>query len=120
MLTVLVVAVAGLTAYAFSQRQAATTAEGSAIKAEVDAITERNQADSREAAFVADQLRAQDPSAAAQLSVAGYRIAQTPQATASLLDVHRDLVGGADTGFGRTRAVGLAQPGPQAARRGGS
>ena len=85
-LTVLVVAVAGLTAYAFSQRQAATSAEGTAIKAEVAAITERNQADSREAAFVADQLRAQDPSAAAQLSVAGYRIAQTPQATASLLD----------------------------------
>jgi WD40 repeat protein len=85
-LTVLVVAVAGLTAYAFSQRQAATTAEGAAIKAEVDAITERNQADSREAAFVADQLRNEDPSATAQLSVAGYRLAQTPQATASLLE----------------------------------
>jgi WD40 repeat protein len=85
-LTVLVVAVAGLTAYAFSQRQAATAAEAAAIKAKVDAITERDQADSRAVAFVADQLRAQDPSAAAQLSVAGYRIARTPQATASLLD----------------------------------
>ena len=85
-LTVLVVAVAGLTAYAFSQRQAATAAEGSAIKAEGAAVLERDQADSREAAFVADQLRAQDPSAAAQLSVAAYRIADTPQATASLLD----------------------------------
>ncbi|MGD0702341.1 MAG: helix-turn-helix domain-containing protein [Trebonia sp.] len=85
-LTVLVVAVAGLTAYAFSQRQDATSAEASAIRSEVGAIGERDQADSREAAFVADQLRNTDPSAAAQLSVAGYRIAQTPQATASLLD----------------------------------
>jgi WD40 repeat protein len=85
-LTVLVVAVAGLTGYAFSQRQAATAAEAAAIRDEAGAIGERDQADSREAAFVADQLRAQDPSAAAQLSVAGYRIAQTPQATAGLLD----------------------------------
>ncbi len=85
-LTVLVVAVAGLTAYAFSQRQAATGAEATAVGAEAAAIGERDQADSREAAFVADQLRGTDPSAAAQLSVAGYRIAQTPQATASLLD----------------------------------
>jgi hypothetical protein len=85
-LTVLVVAVAGLTAYAFSQRQNATSAEATAIRAEVGALGERDQADSREAAFVADQLRGTDPSAAAQLSVAGYRIAQTPQAAASLLD----------------------------------
>ena len=85
-LTVLVVAVAGLTAYAFSQRQAATSAEAGAIKAAAAAVLERDQADSREAAFVADQLRAQDPAAAAQLSVAADRIAQTPQATASLLD----------------------------------
>ena len=85
-LTVLVVTVAGLTAYAFSQRQAATGAEASAVKAAAAAVLERDQADSREAAFVADQLRAQDPAAAAQLSVAADRIAQTPQATASLLD----------------------------------
>jgi WD40 repeat protein len=85
-LTVLVVAVAGLTAYAFGQRQDATSAEAAAIRAEVGALGERDQADSREAAFVADQLRGTDPSAAAQLSVAGYRIAQTPQAAASLLD----------------------------------
>ena len=85
-LTVLVVAVAGLPAYAFGQRQAAIHAEANAIRSAGDAITERNQADSREAAFVADQVRSQDPAAAAQLSVAGYRIAQTPQATASLLE----------------------------------
>jgi WD40 repeat protein len=85
-LTVLVVAVAGLTAYAFSQRQAATGDEATAIKAEVSAITERNQADSREAAFVADQLRGEDPSAAAQLSLSAYGIAPTPQAAASLLE----------------------------------
>jgi WD40 repeat protein len=85
-LTVLVVAVAGLTAYAFGQRQDATSAEATAVRAEIGAIGDRDQADSREAAFVADQLRGTDPSAAAQLSVAGYRIAQTPQAAASLLD----------------------------------
>ena len=75
-LTVLVVAVAGLTAYAFSQRQAATADEATAIKAEVAADHRTRPGDSRETAFVADQLRGQDPSAAAQLSVAAYRIAQ--------------------------------------------
>jgi WD40 repeat protein len=85
-LTVLVVVVAGLTAYAFSQRQTARRDAATAIKAEVDAITERNQADSREAAFVAEQLLNTDPLAASQLSLAGYRMAPTAQATASLLD----------------------------------
>lgn len=85
-LTVLVVVVAGLTAYAFSQRQTARTDAATAIRAEVDAISERNQADSREAAFVAEQLLNTDPLAASQLSVAGYRMAPTSQATASLLE----------------------------------
>ena len=67
---------------------------------------------------MADQLRAQDPSVAAQLGVAGYRIAPTPQATASLLDP-RGLVRHADPGLGGARAVGRAQPGPPAAGRGG-
>ena len=71
-LTALVVAVCSLAGYAFKQRQDATTAQ--------------NDANSREIAIEAGQVRSQDPSLAAQLSVAAYRIARTPQATASLLE----------------------------------
>ena len=71
-LTVLVVAVFGLAGYAFNQRQVATTA--------------RDDANSRQIAVEAGQVRGQDSPLAAQLSVAAYRIAQTPQATASLLE----------------------------------
>ena len=71
-LTALVVIV-GLTAgYAFSKRQ--------------DAITASNNATSRQLAVEAAQLRTTDPALAAQLSIAGYGIARTPQATAALLE----------------------------------
>jgi WD40 repeat protein/transcriptional regulator with XRE-family HTH domain len=78
-LTALVLAVAVLTVYAFRQRQAAGGARDAAIAAS-------QSANSREAAIEAGQLRAQDPSLAAQLSVAAYGVAHTPQATAALLE----------------------------------
>ncbi|HEY1698982.1 MAG TPA: helix-turn-helix domain-containing protein [Trebonia sp.] len=71
-LTVLVLAIASLSGYAFSQRAAADTAA--------------SQANSRDLAFTADQLRATDPAAAAQLSVSANEFARTPQSTASLLE----------------------------------
>lgn len=78
-LSVLVLAVGALTGYAFRQRQVAASAEAAAIAS-------RNAANSREIAFLADQLRTQDPAAAAQLSAVGYSYARTPEATASLLE----------------------------------
>jgi WD40 repeat protein/transcriptional regulator with XRE-family HTH domain len=78
-LTVLVLVIAGLTGYAFRQRQEAAAARNAAVAAS-------QNANSREAAIEAGQVRAQDPSLAAQLSVAAYGIAHTPQATASLLE----------------------------------
>jgi len=71
-LTVLLVAVCGLAAYAFQQRQTAATA--------------RDDANSREIAVEAGQVRSLDVPIAAQLSVAAYRIARTPQAVASLIE----------------------------------
>jgi WD40 repeat protein/transcriptional regulator with XRE-family HTH domain len=71
-LTVLVVVVVGLAGYSFQQRTAAATA--------------RDDADSREVAVMAGQLRDADVPLAAQLSVAAYRIARTPEADASLLE----------------------------------
>ncbi|HTU07011.1 MAG TPA: helix-turn-helix domain-containing protein, partial [Trebonia sp.] len=78
-LTALVIAIAVLSGYAFKQRQAAAAARDTAV-------TASQNANSREAAIEAGQVRAQDPSLAAQLSVAAYGIAHTPQATASLLE----------------------------------
>ena len=78
-LTVLVVAVCLLAGYAFKQRQQATAARDVAITAQQDA-------NSREVANEAAQLRALDPPLAAQLSVAAYGIARTQQATAALLE----------------------------------
>jgi WD40 repeat protein len=77
-LATLVLAVAGLSGYAFSQRSAARGAEGAALQAAA-------RADSRDVAFTADQLRSHDPAVAAQLSVSADEFARTPQATASLL-----------------------------------
>jgi len=71
-LTVLVVVVVGLAGYSFQQRATAATA--------------RDDADSREVAVMAGQLRGQDVPLAAQLSVAAYGIARTPEADASLLE----------------------------------
>ena len=71
-LAVLVVAVGTLAGFAFQQRQEATTA--------------RDDANSSEMALEADQVRGQDAPLAAQLSVAAYDTAGTPQATASLLE----------------------------------
>jgi DNA-binding beta-propeller fold protein YncE len=78
-LTALVVAVATLTVYAFRQRQYAFDQREAAT-------TASNDANSREVAIEAGQLRGVDPSLAAQLGVAAYGIAHTPQATASLLE----------------------------------
>ena len=71
-LVVLVVAVGTLAGFAFQQRQEATTA--------------RDDANSREMAVEAGQVRGQDAPLAAQLSVAAYDTADTPQAAASLLE----------------------------------
>src|SRR5262249_31532591 len=66
------VAAGGTALYAFGQRSSADAA--------------RNNANSREIALIADQLRGQDPALAAQLSVASYATARTPQATAAVLE----------------------------------
>ena len=71
-LTVLVVAVAGLTAYVFQQRQTVVAAQ--------------HDTSSGEAALEADQVRAQDPPLAAQLSVSAYGLVHSQLATASLLE----------------------------------
>ena len=66
------VAVGVLAGFAFQQRHAATVA--------------RDDANSREIALEAGQVRGQDAPLAADLSVAAYDTARTPQATASLLE----------------------------------
>jgi WD40 repeat protein/transcriptional regulator with XRE-family HTH domain len=71
-LTVAVLATVTLAGYAFQQREAATSA--------------RDNADSREVAIEASQVRGQSVSLAAQLSLAAYRIAPTAQARAALLE----------------------------------
>jgi WD40 repeat protein len=71
-LTALVLVTAGATGYAWEQRQSANTV--------------RNVADSRELAIEASQLRGQDVSLAAQLSLAAYQATRTPQALASVLE----------------------------------
>jgi WD40 repeat protein/transcriptional regulator with XRE-family HTH domain len=71
-LTVAVLATVAAAGYAFQQREVATTA--------------RNDADSREVAIEASQIRGQMVSLAAQLSAAAYRIAPTAQARAALLE----------------------------------
>lgn len=71
-LTVLVVAVVGLAGYSFQQRMSASAA--------------RDDADSRALAIMAGQVRGQNVPLAAQLSLAAYDIARTPDATASLLE----------------------------------
>jgi WD40 repeat protein len=71
-LTVLVLVTVGLAGYAFQQRQMATTA--------------KNLADSRSVAIEANEVRTDDPSLAAQLSLAAYRITPSSGALASLLE----------------------------------
>jgi WD40 repeat protein/transcriptional regulator with XRE-family HTH domain len=71
-LTALVLVVGGTAFYALGQRSSAVAA--------------RNNANSREIALIADQLRGQDPALAAQLSMASYATARTPQATAAVLE----------------------------------
>lgn len=71
-LTVLALTNAGLTGYVFRQREAANAA--------------RDNADSRELAIEAAELRGQDVSVAAQLSLAAYQTARTPDAVASVLE----------------------------------
>ena len=78
-LTALVLVTIGLTGYAFAQRQAANAARDSATAA-------RDNADSREVAIEAAQERGLNVSLAAQLSLAAFRIAGTPEARSSLLE----------------------------------
>jgi len=78
-LAVLVLLTFGLAAYSFDQRQAADTARDVATAA-------RDDADSREVAIEADEIRRQNVSLAAQLSLAAYRIAATAEARSSLLE----------------------------------
>ena len=107
-LAVLVLAVAGLSGYAFRQRSAAQTAAAAAVTAAA-------AANSRDVAFTAGQLRSQDPAAAAQLSVSAAAFARTPQSNASLIaSSGAASVARIDDSAGH-RAVGRAQPGPGAA-----
>jgi WD40 repeat protein/transcriptional regulator with XRE-family HTH domain len=71
-LTALVLVTVGLAGYAFKQRQMATAA--------------KNLADSRSVAIEANEVRADDPALADQLSLAAYRITPSAGALASLLE----------------------------------
>jgi len=71
-LAVAVLLAGGLTAYAFGQR--------------AQAASQRELATSRQIASEAAQLRGQDPGLAAQLSLAAFQAAPTPQARGALLD----------------------------------
>lgn len=51
-----------------------------------DAVAARDEALSRQIALTAERLRATDPNLAAQLAVAGYRVAPTTEARSTLLD----------------------------------
>jgi WD40 repeat protein len=73
-----------------------------AVVADRNATTARNQALSRQVAIEAQQLEATDPSLAAQLAVAAYRIAPTLQARSTLV--------GATSGEIPTRLVGPKGP----------
>ena len=70
-LAVVLLGTAALAGYAWQQRS--------------DAGQQRNQADSRQDAAEAMNLRSQDPTLAEQLSLAAYRMASTSQARGSLL-----------------------------------
>jgi WD40 repeat protein/transcriptional regulator with XRE-family HTH domain len=85
-LSALVLVAAGLAVYAFQQRHAASAAQSSAMAASQDAQQARNYANSREVAIEAAQQRKHNVALAAQLSLAAFRIARTPQARSSLLD----------------------------------
>jgi WD40 repeat protein/transcriptional regulator with XRE-family HTH domain len=78
-LTTLVLVTCGLAGYAFMLRAVANAARDSATAAKINA-------DSREVAVEADQIRPQNVALAAQLSLAAYRIAATSEARASLLE----------------------------------
>jgi WD40 repeat protein len=78
-LTVLVLAAAGLTAFAFEQQRAANQAEQAAAAGQ-------QAANSRAAAFVAAGTSVTDPGAAGQLAAAAYAVAPTAAATSALLD----------------------------------
>jgi len=72
MLSALLVVVAGLVVYVFQQRQSVTTAQ--------------HLTSAGNAALEADQIRGQDPSLAAQLSLSVYSLVHTEFATTSLLE----------------------------------
>lgn len=71
-LTILTLVAAALAGYALNQRDAATNAS--------------DQATSRATAVRADQLRGEDTATAAQLSVAAYRMSDTADSRASLIE----------------------------------
>jgi hypothetical protein len=85
-LSALVLVAAGLAVYAFQQRHAASAAQSSAMAASHNAQKARNNYNSRQVAIEAAQARKHNVALAAQLSLAAFQIARTPQARSSLLD----------------------------------
>lgn len=57
-----------------------------ATRSGADAVAARDEALSRQIALTAERLRASDPTLAAQLAVAGYRVSPTSEARSALLD----------------------------------
>ena len=85
-LSALVLIAAGLAVYAFQQRHAASAAQNSAMAVSHNAQKARNNYNSRQVASEAAQARKHNVALAAQLSLAAFQIARTPQARSSLLD----------------------------------
>lgn len=129
----------GLTAVVAALAVAAGTLAIVSVAARNNAVHARDMALSRQVAIEAARLRVSDPSLAAQLALAGYRISATPDARSALLDSSAVLTPTrilgqpgatalAVTGDGRTMAVSRAidgsvqlyslPPGGQAIRRG--
>jgi WD40 repeat protein len=101
-LTAALVLAAGLTAYAFVQRTDANTQRNLAT-------VQRDLATSRQIATETERIRGQDPGLAAQLSVAAYRTAQTPQARGALLETSGLLYPQRLTGVaGTVQAIALS------------
>ena len=100
---------------------AAVTLAGYAARAAPGAsVGARTDANSREVAAEASEIRGNDVSVAAQLSLAAYRISPTVPALSSLLEVIGRAGGRAAARFGRHRPGRRAEPrppGPRGRRR---
>jgi WD40 repeat protein len=96
-LVVMVLVAAGLTTVVFKLR--------------ADAVHDRNLAVSRQAALQATTLRRSDPALAAQLALAAYRIAPTPEARSALLEAGVGPMVSRVRGSDGTIATGLSPDG---------